>query len=72
MELCTTLDMIGHYFTKVLLGSQFRFFHNIIIGIHEDDTFSYNASGRELLEERKRKLQNDKEEAQEAAKITGK
>ena len=60
MELCTTLDMIGHYFTKVLLGSQFRFFHNIIIGIHEDDTPSYNASGRAFLKERKIKVEKER------------
>ena len=49
MELCTTLDMIGDYFTKALQGYQFISLCNIIIGIHEDDITSYNAYGRELI-----------------------
>ena len=56
VELCTTLYMIEYYFTKSLQGYQFRCFCNIIIGIHEDDIPSYNASGRALLEYRKIKL----------------
>ena len=50
VEFCTTFDMIGDYFKKALQGSQFRRFRNIILGIHEDDIPSYNASGRALLE----------------------
>ena len=37
IEFCPNLDMIGDYLTKSLHGSQFRRFHNIIIGIHKDD-----------------------------------
>ena len=50
VKFCTTFDMIGDYFKKSLQGSQFRRFRNIILGIHEDDIPSYNASGRALLE----------------------
>ena len=39
-----SVDTIGVYFTKALQGSQFSCFCNIIIGIHEDDIHSYNAS----------------------------
>ena len=56
MEFCPTLDMIGDYFMKALQGYQFLRFRNIIIGIHEDDIPSHNASGSEFLEERKVKL----------------
>ena len=70
MEFCPTFDMIGDYFTKSLQVSQFRRFHNIVLGIHEDDISAYNASGRALLEERKRKFKKEKEEAQEDAKIS--
>ena len=56
VELCTTLDMIGDYFTKALKGCQFRSYRNIIIGIYEDDIPSYNASGRAFLEELKIKI----------------
>ena len=59
MEFCPTFDMIGDYFTKVLQGYQFRLFHNIIIGIHEDDIPAYNASGRAFIEELKLKLKKD-------------
>ena len=37
VEFCPTFDMIRDYFTKALQGSQFRRFHNIVLGIHEDD-----------------------------------
>ena len=50
VEFCPTLDKIGDYFTKVLQGSQFRQFRNILLGIHEDDIPAYNASGGYLLE----------------------
>ena len=63
--------MIGDYFTKALQGSQFRRYRNIVLGIHEEDITSCNASGRDLLEERKIKLNKEKEEAQEAAKLSG-
>ena len=71
MEFCPTFDMIGVHFTKTLQGSQFRRFRNIILGIHEDDIPAYNASGRAFLEERKLKFKKEKEEAQEAAKLSG-
>ena len=71
VEFCPTLDMIGDYFTKALQGSQFRQFHSIILGIHEDDITAYNASGRSLLEERKLKLNKEKEQSHEAAKLSG-
>ena len=48
---------------KALQGYQFSCFRNIIIGIHEYDINSYNESGRSLLEEKKIKLDRDKEEA---------
>ena len=63
--------MVGDYFTKELQGSQFCRFHNIVLGIHEDDIPAYNTYGRALLEERKLTFNKDKEEAQEAAKLSG-
>ena len=63
--------MIGDYFTKALEGYQFRWFRNIVIGIHEDDIPACNASGRDLLEEQELKLKKEKEEAQEATKLSG-
>ena len=71
VEFCPTFDMIGDYFTKALQGSQFRRFHNIVLGIHEDDIPAYKACGRALIEEIKLKLKKEKEEAQEAAKPSG-
>ena len=50
VEICPTFNMIGDYFTKALQGSQFRRFHNIIIGIHEDDLPAYNKSGGYFFE----------------------
>ena len=61
--------MIRDYFTKTLQGSQFRHFHNITIGIHEDGNTSYNASGLELLEVQKIKLDMKKKEAQKDATL---
>ena len=69
VEFCLTLDRIGDYFTKALHGSQFHCFRNIILGIHEDNIPSYNASGRAFLEERQLKLKKKKEEPQMAATI---
>ena len=71
MEFCPTLDMIGDYFPKALQRYRFRRFHNIILGIHEDDIPAYNISGRALLEEQKLILKKDKEEAHEASKLSG-
>ena len=71
MKNCPTHDMIGDYFTKVLQGSQFRRFCNIILGIREDDIPAYNASGRYFLEELKLKFYKEKEEPHEAAKLAG-
>ena len=56
MEFCPTLDIIGDYFTGALQGYQFRCFSNIILGIHEDDIPSYNASVRALIQELRIKL----------------
>ena len=61
VEFCPTFDMIGDYFTKALLGSQFRRFQNTILGIHDDDIPDYNTSGRYFLEERKLKFKKEKE-----------
>ena len=55
------MDTIGDYFTKALKGSQFSRFHNIILGIHEDNIPSYNVSGRVFIEEKKIKLEKEKE-----------
>ena len=63
--------MIWDYFTKALQGSQFRCFHNIILGNHEDDIPYYNSSVRAFLEDRKLKLDKEKEEAHKSAKLTG-
>ena len=63
--------MIGDDLTKALQGSQFHRFRNIVLGIHEDNITAYNASGRALLEGKKLKLKKEKEEAQEAAKLSG-
>ena len=71
VEFCLTFDMIWNYFTKALQGSQFCRFRNIVLGIHEDDIPAYNASGRALLEEKKLKLKKEKEESQDAAKLSG-
>ena len=71
VEFCPTFDIIGDYFTKALQGYQFRQFRNIVLGIHEDNIPAYNASGRALLEGKKLKLKKEKEEAQEAAKLSG-
>ena len=69
IKICPTLDMIGDYLTKTLQGSQFCCICNTIIGIHEDDIPSYNISGRAFIEERKIKLEGDKEDDQKAAKF---
>ena len=42
VEFFPTLDRFGDYFTKLLQVYQFRCFHNIIIGIREDDIPAYN------------------------------
>ena len=60
VEFCSTLDMIGDYFTNPLQGSQLHCFCNIILGIHEDDILAYNASGRAFIEEKKLKLKKEK------------
>ena len=60
MELCSTLDMIGDYFTKALQVSQSCCYCIIILGIDEYDVPSYNASGRAFIEERNIKLYGDK------------
>ena len=57
LEFSTNLDTIGNYYTKALQGSQLRRFRNIIIGIHEDDIPSYNASRGAFIEEWKIKLE---------------
>ena len=61
--------MIGDNFTEALQVSQFRIFHNIILGIHEDDIPPYKASGRASLEEQNLKLNKDKEEAHNSDKL---
>ena len=71
VELCTTLDITWNYLMKALQGSQFCCCHNIILGFHEDDIHSYNESGRALIEEKKIKLEKEKEEAQKADKLAG-
>ena len=60
MEFFLTLDIIGDYYTKALQGSQLRRFCNIILGIHEYEIPSYNASKIALLEEQKIKLYREK------------
>ena len=62
--------MIRYYFTKALQVSQFSWFHKIIIGIHKDEIPAHNASKRAFIEEWKPKLKKDKEEYQEAAKLS--
>ena len=71
VEFCPTFDMIGDYFTNALQGSQFCRFRNIVLGIHEDEIPAYDVSGRALIEERKLKMKGQKEESQEAAKLSG-
>ena len=68
MELWTTLDMIRYYFTKSLQEYQFRCFHNIILGIHEDDIHSYNASRVSLLEQVNIILEREKEHTHKSSK----
>ena len=72
MQLFTTLDMIGDYFTKEIKGYQLRCFYNIILGIYEYDITSYNAPGRAFFEERNIKLYKDKQESHKADKPAGK
>ena len=60
VEFCPSLDMIGDYFSKELKGYQFRCFHNIITGIHENDIPAYNSS-RFFFEEKKLTLNKEKE-----------
>ena len=69
MDFRPTLGIIGDYFTKALKGSSF--FCNIILGVHEHDIPSYNASGRALLEQLNLKLERDKQDSQKAAKLAG-
>ena len=71
VKCCPTFDMIGDYFTKVLQGSQFCWFQNTILGIHEDDIPAYNTSRRAFLEGQKLRSKKDKEESQESAKLSG-
>ena len=71
MELCPTSGTPRDYFTKALQGSQFLPFSDIIIGIHEDDTPSYNAPIRALLEELNNKLEIEKEDSHKASKLAG-
>ena len=71
VELCPIFDMIEDYLTKALQWSQFRRLRNIVLGIHDNDIPAYNAYGRALLEEKKIELRREKEEAQEAAKLSG-
>ena len=69
MEFCPTFDIIGDYFAEALNESQFRRFHKIIIGIHEDGIASSNASVGALLEEKKVKLDKEKEKVHEYYKL---
>ena len=71
MGLCTTCDIIGDYFTKAIQGYQFCHFFNIIIGIHEYEIISYNASRRALLEFQKIKIEREKKETQKSVKLAG-
>ena len=71
VEFCPTFGMIGDYLTKALQGSRLRLFCNIVLGIHEDEIPAYNASRRALFEEWKPKLKKEKEESQEASKLSG-
>ena len=50
---------------------QFCRYRDIILGIHEDDIPSYNASRRTLLEKLKIKSEREKEEAQKSTKLAG-
>ena len=45
------MEIIEDYFTKALQGSQFRRFRHIIIGIHEYEILSYDASEKQFIEE---------------------
>ena len=65
VEFYPTLDMIEDYFTKKLQVSQFCWYRNIILVIHEDEIPLYNVPIRVLLEEK------EKEEAQKYAKHAG-
>ena len=60
MECCPIFDIIGDLFVKALQGSQICFYHNIILGICEDDITSYYSSKIVLLEERNIKLEREK------------
>ena len=71
VELCPTLDMIGDYFTKALHGSQFCRLSNTILVMYKDGIPDYNTSGRALIEEKKLKLNKEKEEYQKDSKLAG-
>ena len=49
VEFCLTLDMIRDYFKNALQGYWFFLYHNITLGIVEDETLSYNESVRVLI-----------------------
>ena len=60
VEFFPNLDIIGDYFIKALQESQFFPFSNFVLGIHEYDIPSFNASKRALVEEQKIKPENKK------------
>ena len=59
MELCLTLEMIWDYFTKEIQGSKFRWFRNIILGIHKDDIPSYHTPVRAFIKDKNIKTDKD-------------
>ena len=59
MEFCPNLDMLGEYFNKALQESQFLWFSNIILGIHEYNISFYNVSRRSLLVQKNIKIRKD-------------
>ena len=63
--------MIGDCFRKALQGSQFRYYRNIILAIHEYYIPSYNAPGMEFIEELKINIENEKKEAHKNANRAG-
>ena len=55
VEYCPTMDMIADYFTKLLQGSQFRIFRNVILGIQEVDILRYNRQAMKSMNDKKAK-----------------
>ena len=55
IEYFPTLDMIGDYLSKLLQGSSFQKFSNLIIGMEEADITIFNKKSLKLIKNKKEK-----------------